>query len=130
MSQIRFILVVLALIAGAAIASVAYRYGVNTQRLAHSQHSVAYTQAILAFAHYRTNDRIESLLVRKCYEAALLEIREQKSLQIALLSKNLHATDNDPELLQYLKIRDPKLLELILMGRVPELKKSYVTTCP
>lgn len=128
--QSRFIWTILSIIAVIAIASLSYRYGLNARQLTQSNHSVAYTQAILAFAHYKTNDRIESYLLRKCYEAALSETQEQKSLQLSLLSENLYATEVDPELVQYLNIRDPKLLETILARRIPVPKKSYETTCP
>lgn len=120
------------MLAGIVVVFVSYRYGLHAQQTAENRRedrNLAYTQAMLAFAHYKNNDRIESLLLRKCYEAALTETRGQKSLQLTLLSENLHATENDPELVEYIKFRDPKLLETVLVGRVPELK-PYTTTCP
>jgi len=84
---------------------------------------------MLAFGHHKFYEQIESLLVRKCYEAALTEARELKNLQITLVSENLRANDNDPELMEYVRTRDPKLLEAVVAGRVPELK-PYTTTCP
>lgn len=84
---------------------------------------------MLAFGDYKFYERIESMLVRKCYEAALTEAREQKVLQLRLLSENLRMSGNDPQLMGYIKLRDPKLLETVLAGRVPE-PKPYSTTCP
>lgn len=49
---------------------------------------MAYVQATLAFGHYKANERIESLLLRKCYDAALAEVQQLKNLQLALLSDN------------------------------------------
>jgi hypothetical protein len=86
-------------------------------------------QATLAFGHLKSYERVESLLTRKCYEAALTEATELKNLQLALVSENLRESDNDPELVEYIKIRDPKLLETVLAGRVPQ-PKAYTTTCP
>ena len=60
---------------------------------------------------------------------ALTEIRGLKNLQITLVSDNLRRTGNDPELLEYIKVRDPKVLETVMAGRVPELT-PYTTTCP
>jgi hypothetical protein len=85
--------------------------------------------ALLAFGHYKFYERIESLIDRKCYEPALTEAQELKNLQLILLSENLRASGYDPELMEYIKFRDPKLLEIVLVGRVPELK-TYTTTCP
>lgn len=130
MSQLRFVGLILVAVGAIAIASFSYRYGVYVQESAEERRSHAYTQAVLAFAHYRSNAHIERLLLRKCYEAALSEVQEQKSLQVHLLSENLRSTDNDPELLEYLRARDSQLLTSILNGQIPELKKSYTTTCP
>lgn len=116
------------MLASIVVASVSYRYGRHAQQTA-EDHNVAYVQASLAFFHYKANERIESLLLRRCYEAALTEVRELKNLQLTLVSENLRATENDPELVEYIKIRDPELLQTVLAGRVPELK-PYTTTCP
>jgi hypothetical protein len=59
----------------------------------------------------------------------LTEARELKNLQVTLLYENLRATENHPELVEYIKIRDPKLLEIVLAGRVPG-PKPYTTKCP
>lgn len=91
--------------------------------------SLASVQATLAFGHLKSYERIESLLVRKCYDAALTEATELKNLQTALVSENLRASGNDPELVEYIKTRDPKLLETVLAGPVPQ-PKLYTTTCP
>jgi len=79
--------------------------------------------------HYKFYERIESLLLSKCYEAALTEARELKNLQLFLLSENMRQTGNHPELVEYINIRDPKVLETVLAGPVPE-PKPYTTTCP
>jgi hypothetical protein len=84
---------------------------------------------MLAFGHYKFYERIESLLVRKCYEAALTEAIETKALELKLVADNLRASDNDPELVEYIRTRDPRLLETVLAGRVTE-PKTYTTTCP
>ena len=115
-------------VAAVVVALVSFRYGVHAARTEENR-SLASTQAMLAFGHHKFYEQIESLLVRKCYEAALTEARELKNLQITLVSENLRANDNDPELMEYVRTRDPKLLEAVVAGRVPELK-PYTTTCP
>ena len=52
--------------------------------------------------------RDPSFFLADHYEAALTEIRGLKNLQITLVSDNLRRTGNDPELLEYIKVRDPK----------------------
>ena len=128
MGRSKFIWIILIILGSVVLASVSFRYGLYAHQ-ATEKRNMAYVQATLAFAHYKTNERIESLLLRRCYEAALTEAREQKNLQVTLLYENLGRTENDPELVAYIKIRDPKLLETVLAGRVPELK-PYTTTCP
>ena len=117
----------LVLVTGA-VATVSFRYGANMS-IAQEGAALAYTQAQLAFGHYKFYERIESLLERKCYEAAMTEARELKKLQIVLVSDNLHRTGSDQELIEYMKLRDPKLLEMVLTGKTPALQ-SYTTTCP
>jgi hypothetical protein len=109
-------------------AAVSYQYGRFTEWTAGGR-SFAYTQAVLAVGHYKAYERIESFLALKCYDAALKEASELKNLQITLAYENLRASDNDAELVEYIRTRDPNLLEAISSGRVPELK-SYTTTCP
>lgn len=129
MDRIKFISIIsLILLAGVVVAFMSFRYGLHAQQAAEDR-SVAYAQATLAYGHYKANERMESLLLRKCYDAAMTEARELKNLQLKLLFDNLRATENDPELVEYIKIRDPKLLEIVLSGRVPE-PKPYTTTCP
>jgi len=111
-----------------AAAAASYLYATYRQRGTESQ-NLAHTQATLAFGHHKTYERIEALLERKCFEAALVEARELKNLQVVLVSENLRATNNDPELVAYIQTRDPKLYEVISSGRLPELK-TYTTTCP
>jgi hypothetical protein len=127
MGRLKFIWLILIILAGIVVAFVSFRYGLHAQPSA-EKHNMTYAQATLAFAHYKTNERIESLLLRRCYEAALTEARELKNLQVTLLYENLVRTENDPELVEYIKIRDLKL-ETVLAGRVPALK-PYTTTCP
>jgi hypothetical protein len=128
MGRLKFIWVILIILGSIALAFVSFRYGLHAQQ-SEENRNMAYVQATLALAHYKTNERIESLLLRKCYEAALTEARELKNLQVTLLYENLRATENHPELVEYIKIRDPKLLEIVLAGRVPE-PKPYTTKCP
>ena len=128
MGRLKIVWIILVVLAGIVVALVSYRYGVHAQQTEENRSS-AYTQATLAFAHYKFYERIESLLLSKCYEAALTEARELKNLQLVLLSENLRETGNHPELLEYIRIRDPKVLETVLAGPVPELK-PYTTTCP
>jgi hypothetical protein len=115
------------LLVGAA-AVLSYWYAVHTERAAASYAS-AYTQAALAVAHFKSYETIESLIERKCFDAALTETRELKNLQITLASENLRASNNDPELIDYMRTRTPKLHEAISSGQVPSLK-TYTTTCP
>jgi hypothetical protein len=142
MGRLKFVWALLIVLAAVVVASVSFRYGAQVQRaeenhnLAYAQvqraeenHNLAYAQAILAFGHYKSYERVESLLAQKCYEAAITDARELKNLQLTLLSRNLHATDNAPELMEYIKLRDPKVLETVVAGRVPE-PRTYTTTCP
>jgi hypothetical protein len=119
--------ILVAVLVGAA-AAVSYGYAVYTARGAAS-HALAHTQALLAVGHFRSYERIESLIERKCFEAALTEARELKNLQVTLASENLRATDNDTDLIEYMRTRAPKLYEAISTGRLPPLK-TYSTTCP
>jgi hypothetical protein len=128
MVRSKFIGVILIVVAGIVLASASFQYGKHAQRTEWN-FSLAHTQAKLAFAHYKANEEIESLLLRKCYDAALTQAQGQKNLELTLLYENLRETGNDPELVEYIKIRAPKLLETVLSGRVTELK-SFTTTCP
>lgn len=105
-----------------------YRLGNSTQQDMENR-NVAHVQATLAFAHYKTIERLESLLQRKCYDAAVAEIGEFKKAQLVLLSENFRASGSDAELTQYIKTRDPKILEIVLSGPIPELK-PFTTQCP
>ena len=121
---------IIALIVVVAIVSagMGFWYAVHIER-SDEKRSLAYTQALLAFGHYKFYERIESLLAQTCYPAALTEARELKHLQLWLVSDNLQVSGNDHELLEYIRIRDPKVLETISAGRVSE-PKPYTTTCP
>ena len=110
------------------IAAASYWSGAYAQRKTETR-DFANVQAMLAFGHHKSYAQIESLIVRKCYEAALTDARELKNLQVRLVFDNLHLAGNDPELVEYMRLRDPQMLEAVLAGRVPELK-PYTTTCP
>jgi hypothetical protein len=112
----------------AVVAFASYRYGSSTQREMENQ-NLAHVQATLSFAHYKTIERLESLLQRKCYEGALAEVGEFKKAQLVLLSENFRASGNDAELTEYIKTRDSKLLETIVSGPIPELK-PFTAKCP
>ena len=115
-------------VAATAAAIGSYLYATHRQQAIENQ-NLAHTQAMLAVGHHKTYERLEALLERKCFEAALVEARGLKNLQVVLVSENLRATNNDPELLAYIQTRDPKLYGVISSGRLPELK-TYSTTCP
>ena len=93
------------------------------------RHTLAHAQAMVAFAHYKTLERIEFLLAHKCYDAALTEARGHKNAELVLLSENLAATGNDPGLMEYIKVRDPKVVQVILSRRLPDLR-PFTTECP
>ena len=102
-------------------------YGDQEQRK-QEHHSLAYAQATIAFAHYKTLERIEALLARRCYDAALSEARWHKDAELVLLSQNVVATGKDQELMEYIKARDPKVTQLILSGPLPD-PKPLTTEC-
>ena len=103
-------------------------YGDQGQQTQQSR-SLAHAQATVAFAHYKTLERIEYLLARKCYDAALVEARGHKNAELVLLSENFAATGKDPELMEYIKLRDPKVMQVVLSGRLPDLT-PFTTECP
>jgi hypothetical protein len=112
------------------IASISVSYWVGASRTgAQLGPAVAYTQAQLAFGHYKSYERIESLLERTCFAAAKIEVEGLKNVQLALIADSLPRAGNDQELMEYMKLRDPKVVETLLLGKVPALK-SYTTTCP
>ena len=124
----RLLILGVIVLAAVVIGSVSFRFGARAQRTEENR-TLAYAQAVLAFGHHRSYERIESFLAHKCYEAAMTEATELKKLQLSLLSKNLRASDNDPGLVEYIKLRDPKLLETVEAGQVPQ-PRIYTTTCP
>ena len=128
MGKRRLIWTALVVLAGVAVAYASFLYGLRAQQTELNR-SLAYVQATLAFAHYKAYERLESLLLRKCYEAALTESRGLTDEQLRLLADNFRETENDPDLAEYIKLRDPKVLERVLAGRIPEAK-PYTTTCP
>jgi uncharacterized protein (DUF58 family) len=126
MSLSKSILMLSSIVGGMVIACASY--GDQEQRK-QERHSLAYAQATIAFAHYKTLERIEFLLARKCYDAALTEARWHKDAELVLLSENFAATGKDPELREYIKLRDPKVTQVILSGRLPDLR-PLTTECP
>jgi hypothetical protein len=94
-----------------------------------NEHRVlADVQATLAFGYYKDCERIESMLQGKCYEAALTEVRDQKSLQRWLVSENLRDSRNDPGLIHYIELRDPDMLATLSSAQMPQARR--VATCP
>jgi hypothetical protein len=128
MVRVKLAWVIPLILAAFAIAAASFLYGGHTQRTDENR-SLASVQAMLAFNHYKTYERIESLLSKKCYDAALIETGGLKSEQLFLLSENIRQTNGDPELVEYIKLRDPKVLAVVLSGGVPE-PKPFTTTCP
>lgn len=118
-----FVLLNLVLIAAA------YRIGGRAHDTRHDASGLYYTQALLAFAHYKMYGKIATELEKKCYDAALKDAGEMKEEQIALLADNLRRTGNDARLLEYLKLRDPELLKSVLSGHTPGMQ-PYTTQCP
>ena len=98
-------------------------------RRADENRALASVQAMLAFNHYKTYERIESLLLHKCYDAALTETGGLKSEQLFLVSENIREAHGDPEVVAYIKLRDPKVMDIALSGTAPE-PKPYTTDCP
>lgn len=98
----------------------AYQTGRRVQKHRHED-SLYYTQASLAFGHYKSYGFIADYLEKKCYGAATSEANEMRDLQVVLLADNLRRTGNDPTLLAYIKFRDPELLKSALAGHLPEL---------
>ena len=127
MSRLKIIWVTLGIAASLVLAYASYRYGVQAQWSAEDR-NIAAVQGSLAFTHYKMYEEIESYLTRQCYEAALTVAREFKSHQVVLLYDHLRESGNDPELVEYVRFRDPELLENVLAGRVPEVK-PFETTC-
>lgn len=111
-----------------ALGFASYTYGLREAQNA-ERHSISYIQTMLAFAQYKGYERIESLLLRKCYDAALAETQHLKNGQLSLIADNFRRAGNDPDIVAQIKERDPKLMELVLAGRIPELK-PLTTTCP
>lgn len=125
-------MVLLVAVAGVAIAStvafVAYEFGQRVQQRRSTSSDVFSVQATLALFHYKSYERIERLLGRKCFDDARRVAAEMSKLQVVLLSDQLRATSYSEELVEYVKVRDPELLKNILAGQVPILT-SYETTC-
>jgi len=110
--------------AAVVLAFLSYEIGQRSYRSTDS--GGAYLQAMLAFSHYKSYERLERLLEHRCFESAILVAKEMKKLQVVLLSENLRATGNHHELLEYVGQRDRPLLDGIMAGRVPKLE-PYAT---
>ena len=128
MAPLRLAWVVPLVVVAFVIGAVSFLYGARTER-GNDNRSLASVQAMLAFNHYKTYERIESLLLSKCYNAALIEVGGLKNEQLFLASENMRRTNGDPELVEYIKLRDPKVLDAVLSGAVSE-PKPFTTTCP
>ncbi len=103
------------------VAFVSYEAGQRARYQSGDSSEHNFWQATLAFAHYKSYERVKLLLEQKCYEAALKDVSEMKNLQTVLLSENLRATRNDRELVEYVRLRDPDLLKAVMAGHVPNL---------
>lgn len=128
-SRLSYILLIV--LAFLVVVVVAFKVGQMTGRTSEDQgESIVFrTQAMLAFAHYSSYERIRGFLERKCYEAALTDAIQTRNLQMKLLAENLKRIGGrDQELLEYIRDRNPQLLKEIEAGRIPELQ-SYTTTC-
>ena len=101
----------------------AYRFG-----QIHMQHRMYSMKAMLNFANYSVYASITNDMEKKCYESALIQARATRDLQVRLLADNLRGAGKDPALLAYIKLRDPKLLNMVLSGQIPE-EHSFTTTC-
>lgn len=111
-----------------AVAAVSFEVGRRMTKARLDESGVYYTQAMLAFTHYTSYERIKAFLERGCYDAALTDAKEMRNLQMVLLSDNLKGTKNAPDLVEYINLRNPQLLKDIQAGHIPELH-SYTTTC-
>jgi hypothetical protein len=129
MSRSKLYLITSLVLLNLALVAAAYYIGRRTHERSDRARNGSYTQAILAFTHYRMYSQIATELEKKCYEAALTNASEMKKLQISLLAEHLRRTGNNPDLVEYLKLRDPELLQSVLAGHIPE-PQSYTTHCP
>ena len=114
-------------VAAVTLAIMSYWYGAYLQRRTEAR-DLAYVQATLALAHVKSYENLESLLLRKCYDAALTVASGLKTEQVYLLYENFRDTGQDATLAEYIKGRDPGLLNAVLVGQVPA-PKPYTVTC-
>lgn len=129
MTRSKLIAVILVALGTIAVAAMSFEAGRRMANARSDEGEVYYTQAMLAFGHYVSYEWINDLLERKCYEAALMVTKDMQNSQVVLLADNLKKTRNDPELLEYVQLRNPELLKSILAGHIPELR-TYTTSCP
>ena len=118
MLVILLVLVGLALLVGS--------YEIGRRMRPHSR--IYYVQASLAFGHYRNYGVIADLLEKKCYDDALTMARYMRDVEKSIFAENLRRAGNDPELLEYIKLRDPELLKSVLAGPTPGPRDIW-TTC-
>lgn len=128
MRRSRFLLFILLVVVGLVLVAGSYEMGLRMRPLKHDITGVAYTKAVLAFAHYQRYGDIADYLEKKCYEDALSVAKFMRDTQIVIVADNLRRTGNDPTLLEYIKFRDPELLKSVLAGNAPEPQPVW-TTC-
>jgi hypothetical protein len=87
-----------------------------------------YWQAVLAVTHHDTYGIIADYIEHECYDAALAEARSMRDAQVRLLADHLRKASKKSELLKYVKLHDPQLLNSVLSGKIPELN-SFTTRC-
>jgi hypothetical protein len=127
-AQSRLAFIILVVLVNIIVVAIAFEAGRQMKSVKPDESGVYYTQAILAFGHYTSYEEIKGLMEKGCYDAALTVVREMQNLQINLLSDNLKSMNNDPDLLEYINLRNPELLKAIMAGHIPELR-AYTTIC-
>jgi hypothetical protein len=128
MSRSRLLLVTLLVVAGLVLVAASYEMGRRMQLVNRNDRSLAYTKAVLAFAHYKHYADIADYLEQKCYDDAVTMARFMRDSEKSLVAANLRRTANDPTLLEYIKFRDPELLKSVLAASTPE-PQPITTRC-
>jgi hypothetical protein len=132
MSPSRSILVVSLVLLNLVLVAGAYQIGRRVQKN-RDDVGLYSTQAMLAFGHYKLYGIITGYLEKKCYDAALTEARDMRNGMIVIFADNLRRTGNDPDLLEYVRLRDADLLKSVLAGHTPDLptpSRPITTSCP
>lgn len=96
------------------IGTATYQLGLH-----HGRERVYRTQAILAFGHYTQDGWLIGLLEKKCYEDALAMAKLLRGNEASLFADNLRSAGNDPDVMTYVRRRDPELLSSALSGHIP-----------